>query len=400
MAALSIPASRQRHLALCLATVLILLGCGGTSSGRVGPTSEASSSPKDEAAAPASTAGEPNAIKSVYAPFFEIGVAVGPAHLETVGDIIETHFNRLTAENDMKGELIHPADGVWNFGPADLIADYARQHQMKMTGHTLLWHRMQPAWWFSDLTPKDPGSIETLRQRLKEHITTVVTRYADVVDHWDVVNEAISDNPDAIYRDGGEGSKWFEIYGDESYLYDAFRFAREALESATGSAEGKLYYNDYNVTQKLDKILKLVTWLKDEKGIPLDGVGFQAHWNLEWPPLNEIQSAIDRLVAAGLRVKISELDLSIYPKDDWATKTWEPEKPFTEELEAIQAERFADLFALFRKNKGVITSVTLWGVTDDATWLDSFPAGKRNNHPLLFDEAHQPKSAVEKILAF
>ncbi len=376
---------------------VLLWGCGGATAD---PATQ-------HAPASAPSAGEetietaPVPIKDAYKDYFTVGVAVPPHLLTTLDELIRTNFNRLTAENDMKAGPLRPAPDSWKFNNADAIANYARRHGMKMTGHTLIWHNMQPGWFFADLTPGDPQSIETLRERMKTHIFTLVERYADVIDNWDVVNEAISDDPKKAYRDGAEGSKWFEIYGDQSYVYDAFRFAKEALEKAAGSAEGKLYYNDYNIAlpHKLENTLALVKWLRDEKGIPIDGVGLQGHWQMAWPSVDEIQHAIDRITAEGLKVKISELDISIYPKDDWANKVWEPEKPFTEALQEEQAARFQELFALFRKNKDVITSVTLWGVTDSNTWLDTFPI-PRNNYPLLFDDDHNPKLSVRKITTF
>jgi endo-1,4-beta-xylanase len=252
------------------------------------------------------------------------------------------------------------------------------------------------------LKPGDPESVELLRERMKTHIFKVVERYADVVDNWEVVNEAISDNPDETYRDGEDGSKWYEIYGDHTYIYDAFRFAREALEKTTGSARGKLYYNDYNVPRphKLESILALVDCLRNEKGIPVDGVGLQGHWRLDEPSVGDIEEAIDRIEAAGLKAKISELDISVYTEDDWEKKVWEPDKPFTEALEEEQADRYEELFELFRENKDVITSVTLWGITDSITWLDAFPTAIRDDYPTLFDDDKRPKEAFRRITSF
>jgi endo-1,4-beta-xylanase len=381
----------SQRVPLAMAIVIALGGCGGAKQ-------EVATEPT--AAGPAETAPAVKSIREVYRPYFPVGAAVGPQHLATVDGVIVKHFNHLTAENDMKFGPIHPGPDAWAFENADAVADYARKHDMKMTGHTLIWHHMQPDWLFADLTPGDAKSIETLRERLKNHIFTVVERYADVIDNWDVVNEAVSNDPSKVYRDGSEDSKWYEIYGDETYVYDAFVFAKEALEKATGSAEGKLYYNDYNFPQKKDNIMKVVTWLRDEKGIPVDGVGIQAHWNLEWPSVAEIQSVIDLIAGAGFKVKISELDISVYPEDDWTNKVWAPEKPFDEALQDKQAARYKALFELFRKNAAIITSVTLWGVSDDATWLDTFPVDNRNNYPLLFDDNHQPKQSVVEITSF
>jgi endo-1,4-beta-xylanase len=105
-------------------------------------------------------------------------------------------------------------------------------------------------------------------------------------------------------------------------------------------------------------------------------------------------------VAAGYKTKVSELDITVY--SDYTTGSFmaSPAVELTAELEAKQAKRFADLFALYRKNKSHITSVTFWGVSDDQTWLDHDPVPGRNDYPLLYNEQHQPKAARAAIMQF
>jgi endo-1,4-beta-xylanase len=271
---------------------------------------------------------------------------------------------------------------------------------MKLTGHALLWHQQAPPWMFEGITAGDAASLSTLKARLQAHIAAVVDRYADVVDNWDVVNEAISDDPQKTYRDGSEGSKWYELFGSEEYVYWAYQFAHDALEAkAAGSSAGKLYYNEYTVTVKADKILKMLAWLKT-KGINVDGVGFQSHETMSWPTVPELAAAIGKFASAGYKVKISELDVTIY--SDYSTGSFvpSPQLDFTPALEQQQAQRFSELFALYREQKGEITSVSFWGVSDDQTWLDNAPVAGRNDYPLLYDDAHQPKAARAAIMNF
>ncbi|MBN2534468.1 MAG: endo-1,4-beta-xylanase [Spirochaetales bacterium] len=329
-----------------------------------------------------------------YAGYFDIGAAVGVGHLGTVHDIFKKHFNRFTAENDMKAGPIHPAKETYCFDNGDAIANFARENGKKLNGHTLVWHSQQPYWLFHDEGGNAVSETE-LRSRLYDHITTVVGHYKDIIDNWDVVNEAISDSPGKTYRDGKEGSEWYGIFGDEEYIKLAFQYAAEADPDAL------LFYNDYNAVapSKVAKIKKMVQWLQSEK-VKIDGIGLQGHWNLEWPSLTDIKRAIDEYSSLGLKVKISELDISIY--NDYAGGSFQPEaeKRYTKEIEYKQAERYRGLFELFRAKKDVIVHVTFWGVSDDATWLDYFPAGQRNNHPLLFDDNHQPKKALKAIVNF
>jgi endo-1,4-beta-xylanase len=349
---------------------------------------------------PAQPADVTGSVAQTYAGYFPIGAAVSAWHLDHAADTLTRDFNHLTCENAMKVQDIHPAEDSYDWAEADRIADFARAHGMKLTGHALLWHRQAPAWMFAGVTAGDPTSLELLKTRLKTHIEAVIDRYADVVDNWDVVNEAISDDSGKIYRDGAEQSKWYELFGSEEYIYWAYQYARDALEAnSSGSSVGKLYYNEYVVTTKADKILTLFAWLKS-KGIVVDGIGFQSHENMTWPSVSELQRAFDKFTAAGYRIKISELDVSVY--SDYASGSFvaSPEVPFTADLETAQAQRFAALFSLYRKNEQSITSVTFWGVSDDHTWLDNEPVAGRKNYPLLYEDAATPKAARAAIMNF
>ena len=153
--------------------------------------------------------------------------------------------------------------------------------------------------------------------------------------------------------------------------------------------------------QKKDCILDLVNWMRNEKGLKIDGIGMQPHWQMSSPSLDEISDTIDAFASAGYKVKISELDVTLYT-DYTAHGEFKPAKEviFDNELEALQAERFGNLFTLFRKKADVITSVTTWGVADNHTWLTHFPVMGMDNRPLLFGIDKTPKKAVEAILNF
>ncbi len=88
--------------------------------------------------------------------------------------------------------------------------------------------------------------------------------------------------------------------------------------------------------------------------------------------------------------------MSVFAFDDRRTDLTEP----TSEMIEKQAERYEQVFALFREYADVITNVTLWGAADDTTWLHNFPVRGRINWPLLFDMNHQPKPALERVLQF
>ena len=248
-----------------------------------------------------------------YADYFPIGTAVSAWGLDNAADTLTRDFNHLTCENAMKAQNIHPTETSYDWAEADRIADFARSHGMKMTGHALLWHRQAPAWLFAGITAGDPTSLELLKSRLKAHIEAVINRYADVVDNWDVVNEAISYDSSKIYRDGSEQSQWYELFGSEEYIYWAFSYAHDALEAiAPGSSLGKLYYNDYSVTVKVDKILTMFAWLEE----PWHS---RRRHRFSEPREHELafrgraaRARSSSSLTAGYEIKISELDVTVY----------------------------------------------------------------------------------------
>ncbi|MCS7201413.1 MAG: endo-1,4-beta-xylanase [Dictyoglomus sp.] len=323
------------------------------------------------------------ALKEVYKNYFPIGAAVNPTTINTHKALLEKHFNSITPENQMKWEIIHPSPDVYNFSEADKIVEFALKNNMKIRGHTLLWHQQVPSWVFRD----DKGNLvskEVLLKRLEEHIKRVVGYYKGKVYAWDVVNEAISDNPSEFLRD----APWYKIGGEE-IIEKAFIWAHEADPNAL------LFYNDYNLEEprKRDKAYELVKRLKEKK-IPIHGVGIQGHWTLSWPTPSMLEESIKKFQSLGVQVQITEFDISIYyDRNENANFT----DPPLDRIER-QAEIYKKAFEVLRRYKNVITGVTFWGVADDATWLDYWPVRGRKDHPLLFDVKHSPKKAFWEVI--
>lgn len=324
-------------------------------------------------------------LSKVYQDFFNIGAAVNLTTIETQQDLLANHFNSITAENDMKFIEIQPAQGQFIFEKADRLAAFAKNNGMKMRGHTLVWHNQTPDWVFLN-DNGDKVDRETLLQRMKDHIHTVMNRYKGTIFCWDVVNEAVTDEGPELYRP----TKWLDIIG-EDYIQKAFEFAHEADPDAL------LFYNDYNECnpEKREKIYKLVKSLVD-KGVPIHGVGLQAHWNLVIPSIEDIRTAIERYASLGLKLHLTELDVSVFTYENKRTDLTEP----TSEILDLQSKRYHQVFQLLREYKDVITSVTFWGAADDYTWLSDFPVKGRKNWPFLFDENHQPKDSFWKVVQF
>lgn len=323
-------------------------------------------------------------LREVYADYFEIGAAVTPATIKSHSRLLQQHYNSVTAENEMKFERIQPKEGQFSFGDADQIIAFAEEHGIKVRGHTLVWHNQTPRWVFSN----EDGSAadrDTILRRMKTHIDTVAGRYKGKVYCWDVVNEVIDEESDGLLRP----SPWRDLVG-EDFIEKAFQYAHEADDEAL------LFYNDYNESSpaKCDKIIRLVLSLQ-EKGIPIHGVGLQAHWNVAEPDYDDIQRAIERYATLGLRLHVTEMDVSVFAWQDRRNIA----QPTAEMLD-LQQQRYERFFQILRSYKDVIDNVTFWGVADDVTWLHDFPVRGRRNWPFVFDVDHQPKESFWRIAQF
>jgi endo-1,4-beta-xylanase len=330
-------------------------------------------------------------LKDYYSKYFPIGVAVSPQVLKgPTGEFILKEFNSITPENAMKMGPIHPQENKYNWTDADAMVDFAVKNNIKIRGHNLCWHQQTPRWFFTDSLGK-PVTKEVLLRRLKDHITTVVSRYKGKIYAWDVVNEAIDDDSTKFLRN----SEWFKICG-EDFIAKAFEYAHEADPNA------KLFYNEYNTErpEKMARVYKLLKKLKDAK-VPIDGVGLQAHWSIFEPSEKELRTALDKYSSLGLKVQFTELDISVYPweKDRRAKKPNESDA-YTPELEKKQSAQYQMVFNVFRAYKKTITGVTFWNISDKYTWLDNYPVPGRKNYPLLFDQNLQPKKAFWEVVNF
>jgi endo-1,4-beta-xylanase len=331
-------------------------------------------------------------LKDYYKNYFPIGVAVSPRLMNESPEsaLILKEFNAMTPENAMKMGPIHPEENRYNWTDADKIADFAVKNSLKLRGHTLCWHNQTPNWFFKDSTGKQVTK-EVLLQRMKRHITDVVTRYKGKIYAWDVVNEAVPDGGTEVYRK----SQFLEIIGEE-YIQKAFEFAHEADPKA------QLFYNDYNTEtkSKRDKIYLIVKRLV-EKGVPIHGVGLQAHWSLYEPTAQELEESITKFASLGLKVQITELDVSVHPKQHEASKdAFTGKSEFTPDMEQKQADHYKMLFGVFRKYKENITGITFWNLSDKTTWLDNFPIRGRKDYPLLFDTELKRKKAYFGVVGF
>ena len=340
-------------------------------------------------------------LRSLFGDRFLIGTALNTAQIigrDTAAlQIVRTHFNSVVAENCMKCEVIHPEENRYDFTQADKFVEFGEKNGMAVIGHCLIWHSQLAPWFCVD----DAGNNvtpEILKQRMKAHITTIVSRYKGRIKGWDVVNEAIVE--DGSYRK----SKFYEILGKE-FIPLAFRYAHEA------DPDAELYYNDYNmhVAGRRNTVVELVHSLKT-KGLRIDAIGMQGHIGMDYPKISEFEKSMLAFAGTGVKIMITELDLTVIPSPNpnvgaEVSASFEYKKEMNpypdglpEEVSKAWTERMNDFFRLFLKHHNLITRVTLWGVADQNSWRNDWPMRGRTDYPLLFDRNYQPKPVVGLII--
>ena len=386
-------------------------------------------------------------LAEVYEDYFRIGVSVqaidhwndptaeiGNAAKE---DLINRSFNSMTFGNELK-----PA---YNFDPksptlfsvdraAEELLTYAKDNGIPVRGHVLVWHsQVNPAIFARDFMPLSGGKPtrdekavldedclverDVLIDRLRTYIYgaleyTYSHGFADVIYAWDVVNEASEEKePDGLRR-----SYWYKIIGPE-FLYYSFLFTREAVNKYSleyASEYGLdpktddlsvirplLFYNDYNewYESRSNAIIRFLTedvYNKDQSMIEsdaiapggdgtifgdglVDGIGMQGHLS-DTQNLDQYMRALEKYNDAAGLVHITELDVG---------KTGSGSAG-----EANQAVFYHDFFSRLVEEvkQGVnLTSVTFWGLTDDASW-------RHGADPLLFRGNLETKPAFDAVL--
>ena len=352
------------------------------------------------------TVGAQTTLKDAFPRSIRVGAALG-AGVFTESDaqgaaLVKQQFNTVTPENVLKWEVVHPADGRYNWEPGDKYVAFGEKNGMFVIGHCLVWHSQTPKWVFED-GQGHPATREQLLARMKDHIQTVVGRYKGRIKGWDVVNEALAD--DGTLRQ----SPWFKIIGEE-YIAKAFEYAHEADPAA------QLYYNDYSLEQesKTKGMVAMITKLK-AGGAPIYGVGTQGHYRIDWPAPDRVAATIEAIAGLGLKAMITELDMDVLPSA-WEKHTadvnataeakaqeFERLNPYPNglpsDVEQRLTERWVDLTKVFVSHAKTLERVTFWGVTDRTSWLNNWPIRGRRSYPLLFDRTGQPRPAFAAVIA-
>ncbi|ROR71744.1 endo-1,4-beta-xylanase [Bogoriella caseilytica] len=328
---------------------------------------------------------------------FPLGVAIDVRETTgTASQVVNHHFDRVTAENHMKPEAWYTGVGIDTFAmhaQARAILDYAVANDLGVYGHVLVWHSQTPDWFFQD----DSGETltrEALDSRMEEHIRNVAEVIAEEYGPygspgnpmvaWDVVNEVIADGSD--HADGMRRSQWYQIWGDETYVDRAFEYAERYFNDEYAEAGSDrpvaLYINDYNteISAKRARMIGLTDRLL-RRGAPVDGFAHQFHLNLSMP-ISALQQALNDVEAAfpDMPQLVTELDITVGTS-------------VTEGALIDQGYHYRDAFRLFREwsSNHQLDSVAIWGLNDGRSW-------RAAQAPLVFNDDFSPKYAYYGVI--
>lgn len=331
-------------------------------------------------------------LKDILAPI-KVGAAIDNWTLRNDQNmaLFGRHFNSATCENSMKPIETERTQGVLTFDTPDRVVDFVLGNKgAVMRGHCLIWHSQCPDWLTEDSTQ--------VFKRMKEHIFAVMNHYKGKVYCYDVVNEAIDDGRGFL-----RNSQWLRVAG-EHFIDSAFVYAHQADPDAL------LFYNDYGLNNpaKREKCYQLVKGML-ERGIPIHGIGMQGHYNVNMD-YNTVDESLTRFEELGVLIQFTELDIAGGGPDRRRQRQQQQDQmaglggysgdgglaapELTEEQKARQdslvTEAYKKFFAVVKKHKKSIHTITFWGLADNYSWLNS---RSRQNAPFLFDGEYKAKSA-------
>ena len=314
-----------------------------------------------------------DSLKDAFASHFKIGTSVSPNELTYGTEFIKKHFNSITPENELKPDSILNQQGSQqsgnNINPSVAFRDgtkstlrFCEENKIPLRGHTFVWHAQTPDWFFREGFQSNGNYVsrDIMNQRLENFIKNTFDLFKQefpqlTIYAYDVCNEVFQGGGGGL-RPSGE-SKWMQIYGDDSYIVNAFTYARKYAPSGLSAKT----QNIYDMAMKLKQL-----------GV-IDGIGMQSHLGVSFPSAQAYVTAVEKFVSTGLEVQITELDIN-----------WENN-------EAAQASLYKEVFNVAVRHSNQIPAVTFWGTHDSVSWI-------KDKKPLPFGDNYEPKQAYTAIM--
>lgn len=370
---------RRRFLALGAAA-----GVAAVPGVATATASAATRSPRLPADPPA--AGGSDSLRDLAAKIgLRVGTAVIPFDLDTpaYAAVLADQFSVVTPGNEMKWQVVEPAQGQFDWSGADRLVSFAEQHGQRVRGHTLLWHNQLPDWLTTGVAT---GTISNsqLMDLLEQHIFTEMGRFRGRIWQWDVANEFFTDsNPSGI----NPNDFWVSHLGPD-VIQRAFRWAHQADPGAL------LFYNDYNIAGEDGSNAKsdaVYQWLQQmlDQGVPIMGVGNQGHLDTQFGFSGErMTQDLQRYAGLGLKVAITEADVRTFVSNATAQVPTDNLAVFAQPYE------FGQMMKACLAIPACI-SFTVWGFGDADSWIPGFFTGE--GYATLYDVNLNPKPAFSEL---
>lgn len=332
-------------------------------------------------------------LKDAMEPYFKMGASFTNDRIknENHNELFLKHFSVGTPEGPFHMSAVRNVDGTYDFTEADKFMDYCMKNGKEVIGHCLIWdHAAQKKY----LLNPDGSYIsrEEAIALIEDHIKTMAEHFNDPskgwkIRGWDVVNEAVLDTRVDELKDYAGYST---ILG-EDYLYYAFKFAEKYMPGQ------ELYYNDYGLLNdvKRESVYNLIKRLK-ERGCRIDAIGMQSHYSLDFDPY-KVRHSIEKFKSLGVRIEITELDISVYTTEQMKAKKPIYDKGILKTAEDLQTWEYYEMFEIYREYSDIINRVTLWGVYDGRSFRNSKEFNKVD-YPLLFDREYKAKDSFWAIV--
>ncbi|MEV4532559.1 endo-1,4-beta-xylanase [Asanoa sp. NPDC049518] len=230
----------------------------------------------------------------------------------------------------------------------------------RVKGHPLVWHTLTADWLLE-------ASTDEVEAAVRARIRREVADFADVVDSWDAINEAVimpvfrnEERRNAITRLAWER-------GRIATVRLAFEEARATNPAAT------LLINDFDLTTAYECLIEGVL----EAGIQVDAIGLQTHMHQGYWGEERTLAILDRFGRYGLPIHMTETSLvsgalmppEIEDLNDYQVRSW----PSTPAGEQRQAEELVRHYRTLLSHPS-IQAITYWGLSDAGAWLGA-PSG-------------------------
>jgi len=308
-----------------------------------------------------------------------LGAAVHDTEVEAFAAKAGRDFNSMTPANALKwGSLLVGGKlGSYDFRQADALVNLALAKPVRLRGHTLVWGRYAGHGHPADLeatVQAAPDPRRELERLMAEHIGAVVGHYRGRITQWDAVNEPLD-----LQKPEWDDNVFYRTLGPE-FVGIAFQIAHTVDPSLELVLNEQLsLYDD----EHAEKFFGIIQHLHDT-GAPIHGVGLQSHLLSTVPSIASLKRFMRRIAELGLFIEITELDARISLFGD------------APDPAAAQGRFFRDVAAACLEEPAC-RGITVWGISDRYSWLDTFPPfdASRPNAPLLFDHDMRRKPAYQ-----